>query len=141
MKMQLIDTAYNIPDFDSQATELTYALNKTMSDTDMVHTGFKIALDVITHHPELIRPTLHATMNAVKDKCRLNHNRITPVSFSVNHLIQIKMKQKLHEQSEALIKQQQEQIKVDKMLSKELALDIKEMLTGTKRKKYKRIAN
>ncbi|MFP7230015.1 hypothetical protein SA286_14700 [Bacillus altitudinis] len=52
MKIELIEQAYNIPDFDNQATELTIVLDKIrdkQEDKNIIHLGYKLALNMIPH--------------------------------------------------------------------------------------------
>ncbi|MFS8601544.1 hypothetical protein LRO89_02975 [Priestia megaterium] len=95
IKLQLIDQAYNVNDFDNQANELVNALGKHMiTDEEAVHYGFKLALEQVTQCPELIRPTLYGTMKAVKKKCRhlINtgeYKQMNAVSLATNHVYEI----------------------------------------------------
>ncbi|MDN4492885.1 hypothetical protein [Ureibacillus aquaedulcis] len=102
MNFELIDQAYNIANFDNQATELTYVLSrlsnnkgyiKKNNDEDLaILNGYKLALELIQQYPELIRPTLNGTMVTVKRKYQQltrfsrNYSEVSAVSLAMNHL-------------------------------------------------------
>lgn len=103
MKLELIDQAYNVSDFDNQSNELVDALNERIypNDETAIHYGFQLALDEVVQHPEMIRPTLYKTMKAIKEKYRHNvvndnYRQIHAVSIATNHLYRIKRKQSNH---------------------------------------------
>jgi len=101
IKLQLIDRAYNVLNFDNQASELVYALGEHMqaNDEEAIYYGFKLALEHIEQYPEVIQPTLYMTMEAVKQRCRQIVNRgeydaVNAVSLATNHLFNIIQRRK-----------------------------------------------
>ncbi|MED3986301.1 hypothetical protein P4646_19920 [Peribacillus simplex] len=134
---ELIDQAYSIPNFENQTTQLTSALNKKVDlkdDQKLTYIGFKLALNMVEQHPQLIRPTLYGTMKVVSNeykqltKFTYNHKQMSAVSLAVNHLRNISIHSKIQEQANAFIEHQLMQQKEDEQRAKELANEIGRML-------------
>lgn len=100
IKLQLIDRAYNVLNFDNQASELVYALSEHMqaNDEEAIYYGFKLALEQIEQYPEVIQPTLYRTMEAVKRYRQLvnrgEYDTVNAVSLATNHLFNIIQRRK-----------------------------------------------
>jgi hypothetical protein len=142
MKFKLIELAKNIPNFENQAIQLTSALNKKVDlkdDQKLTYIGFKLALNMIEQHPQLIRPTLYGTMKAISNeykqltKFTYNHKQMSAVSLAVNHLRTIDIFSKITKQSNAFIEHQLIR-KEDEEKVKDLAYEIKIMLFLAKRR-------
>lgn len=140
---ELIDQANNILNFENQTTQLTSALNKKVDlkdDQKLTYIGFKLALNMVEQHPQLIRPTLYGTMKVISNeykqltKFTYNHKQMSAVSLAVNHLRNIGIFSKITEQSNVFIEQQLIQMAEEEKV-KGLAHEIKMMLFLAKQKK------
>ncbi len=153
MKFELIDKAYNIVGFDRQANELTYVLNKKVivaeqgnplnsaeEQEKLIYNGFKLALDIIEQCPEMIKPSLVETMKVIKRKYQSltkfsrDYSEIGAISCALNHVQRVVMINNITVRDTAFALEQKKQYKEDERKAKQLAKDIKEMLTGNTRK-------
>lgn len=159
MKFELIDRAYNIVDFENQANELVYYLNKRVlslgnggqddrmkEQKQLIHYGFKVVLDVIEQYPVLLQPTLLTTMLKVKreladlSKRTKEYENINAVSLAINHIQQwmtVDNELSKYADYEADYKEKQQ----DEKHAKLLATEIKKMLSPANLKKNKSIKN
>ena len=139
MKLELINQAHNVPNFENQANELTDVLNenvyfKTKEDEELICTGFKLALDMIEKKSELIQPTLYKTMKAVKkeyndlSKFTRDYKKVSAVSLAVNYLYNINLRIATSVKSKIYAENQLKQYKEDERITIELVSDIAKML-------------
>ncbi|MFZ7823868.1 hypothetical protein ACO1DI_12380 [Priestia sp. 40] len=142
MKLELITQAYNVPNFEEQANQLTSALNskvlfKTKEDEQLTYIGFKLALDMITDNPNLIQPTLYKTMKQVKktysdfSRFTRDYRKMSAISLAVNYLYNINMRHKTYVESQAYAESHSKQYKENERIVMELANDIAQMLGKT----------
>lgn len=142
MKLELITQAYNVPNFEEQANQLTSALNsklvfKTKEDEQLTYIGFKLALDMVIDNPSLIQPTLYKTMKQVKktysdfSRFTRDYRKMSAISLAVNYLYNINMRHKTYVESQAYAESHSKQYKENERIVMELTNDIAQMLGKT----------